>query len=301
MKDGKLQWHPAFGAALRIELADEIEKVQIEEEHLLGKKPMQVDCLVIKVEKDRLIHKNIGRLFKKHNIVEYKSPDESLSINDFYKVYGYACFYQSDTDKVMEISPEELGITFVCNHYPRKMLQHIQNTRGITVNKREEGIYELTGDPIPMQLIITHQLTKEKNFWIQSLRKDLKSGGEIRDLLDAYDKKKTQPLYQAVMDVIIRANQKEAEVEKKMCEALKLLFAEELQEAEQRGKKAGIKYGEEIGIKRGEEIGEQTGIKVLVEVLHDLQIAQNEVSDRIVEKFKVSRNDAENYVKAYYK
>ena len=29
MRDGKVQWHPAFGAALRIELADELEKVQM--------------------------------------------------------------------------------------------------------------------------------------------------------------------------------------------------------------------------------------------------------------------------------
>lgn len=86
MKDGKIQWHPAFAAALRIELADELEKVQIEEEHLLGRKPMQVDCLVVKRNKNQQIHKNIGQLFREHNIIEYKSPEDSLSINDFYKV-----------------------------------------------------------------------------------------------------------------------------------------------------------------------------------------------------------------------
>ena len=103
MKDGRVQWHPAFGAVLRIELGDELEKVQIEEEHLLGSKPMQVDFLVVKVDKKQKIHKNIGKLFRKYNIIEYKSPEESLSINDFYKAYGYACFYQSDTERVMEI------------------------------------------------------------------------------------------------------------------------------------------------------------------------------------------------------
>lgn len=130
MKDGRVQWHPAFGAVLRIELGDELGKVQIEEEHLLSSKPMQVDFLVVKVDKKQKIHKNIGKLFRKYNIIEYKSPEESLSINDFYKAYGYACFYQSDTERVMEISPEDLGITFVCNHYPRKMLKHIQSSLG---------------------------------------------------------------------------------------------------------------------------------------------------------------------------
>lgn len=29
MRDGKVQWHPGFGVDLRIELADELEKVQM--------------------------------------------------------------------------------------------------------------------------------------------------------------------------------------------------------------------------------------------------------------------------------
>lgn len=42
MKDGKLQWHSAFYAAIRIELEEELAKVHMEEEQLLGKKPMQL-------------------------------------------------------------------------------------------------------------------------------------------------------------------------------------------------------------------------------------------------------------------
>ncbi|MCI5529323.1 MAG: hypothetical protein MR406_04165 [Blautia sp.] len=202
MKDGKIQWHPAFGAALRIELAD-------------------------------------------------------------------------------ELSPQDIGITFVCNHYPRKMLKHIQDVRGITVKKCEEGIYELSGDPIPMQLIITHELTKEKNYWMQSLRNNLHSGGEIRDLIDAYDKKKTQPLYQAVMDVILQANWKEAEVEKEMCETLRKLFAEELEEEKRNGVKQGI--------------------TALVKAAYDWKMPKHEVIQKIVEEFQITGSEAENFVKAYYK
>ncbi len=285
MHDGKLQWHPAFSAVLRIELLDELDKIKIEDEHLLGKKPLQTDFLVVKLDGKQKIHKNIGQLFQKYNIVEYKSPDDSLSINDFYKVYAYACLYQSDTEKVMEIPPDEIGITFVCNHYPVKMLKHIQNTRGMTIKKCEQGIYELKGDPFPMQLIITHELTKEKNFWMQSLRNDLKSGGEIRNLIETYDKNKTQPLYQAVMDVILRANYKEVEVEKNMCQALMELFAEDFEVAE----------------KKGLEKGKRKGIKALVEVLHDLQLTQKEVTEKVMSKFELSRTEAENFVNTYWK
>lgn len=49
--------------------------------------------------KETTIKKSIAKLFRNHNIIEYKAPDDYLSINDFYKVYGYACIYQSDTDQ----------------------------------------------------------------------------------------------------------------------------------------------------------------------------------------------------------
>ena len=69
--DDKIQWHPAFDAALQIELEDEAEYLEFEPEHLLSKKPMQIDVLV----------KN------EYNIIEYKSPDDKLNIDDFYKTY----------------------------------------------------------------------------------------------------------------------------------------------------------------------------------------------------------------------
>ena len=122
MEKAKLQWHPAFGAALRITLQDEMQYLEMHEEHLLSKKPLQMDILIIKKLQEVQIKKTIGRVFRKHNIIEYKSPDDSLSVNDFYKVYGYACIYQSNTDRIKEIDPEELTLTFVCSHYPRELL-----------------------------------------------------------------------------------------------------------------------------------------------------------------------------------
>ena len=57
-----IQWHPAFQASIQIEFEAEAEKLTFEPEHLLSKKPMQMD---------------------------------------------------------------ELTITFICNHFPRKMVQHL--------------------------------------------------------------------------------------------------------------------------------------------------------------------------------
>lgn len=95
----KIQWHPAFDAALQIELGEEAKYLTFESEHLLSKKPMQIDVLV-KNEKKVKIRKNIGRIFRQHNIIEYKSPEDHLNIDDFYKVYGYTCIYKTEVEKV---------------------------------------------------------------------------------------------------------------------------------------------------------------------------------------------------------
>lgn len=92
-----LQWHPAFYAGVQIELTEDAENLVFENEHQLGIKPKEIDILIIKKDADVPVRKNIGRIFRKHNIVEYKSPADSLLIDDFYRVYGYTCFFAMST------------------------------------------------------------------------------------------------------------------------------------------------------------------------------------------------------------
>ena len=108
--DEKIQWHPAFDAALQIEFGDEAKYLEFDPEHLISKKPMQIDVLV-KNEKHVKLRKNIGRIFRQYNIIEYKSPEDDLDIDDFYKTYAYACLYKSDTETVDLIPAVIVGVT----------------------------------------------------------------------------------------------------------------------------------------------------------------------------------------------
>ena len=46
--EDKKQWHPAFCAAIELELKEDKEVLYYEREHNLSKKPLQIDLLVIK-------------------------------------------------------------------------------------------------------------------------------------------------------------------------------------------------------------------------------------------------------------
>ncbi|RHS80757.1 hypothetical protein DW928_07045 [Firmicutes bacterium AM43-11BH] len=137
-------------------------------------------------------------------------------------------------DKICEIPPDELTITFICNHFPRRMVQHLKEFRGLNISHVEAGIYYITGDAFPMQLLVTRELDPKENLWLQSLRNNMSKPEEIEVLLKEYEAKKSSKLYQAAMEVITRANWDAVkEVKKTMCEALKELMAEEFQEQEE--------------------------------------------------------------------
>ena len=224
------QWHSAFYAGIQIELEEEADCLIFENEHQLSTKPMGIDVLIIKKNSKIQIHKNIGRIFRTHNIMEYKSPDDYLSIDDFYKVYGYCCFYKSDTPQMDMIKAEELTISFVCSKYPRKLISHLQKIRHYKVKCVEKGIYQVSGDFFPIQIIVATQLGKNENLWLKSLADKIKETSLVEELLESYKGNSKNPLYKSVMNIIVRANKEKFEEVKDMCEALEELMADKIEE-----------------------------------------------------------------------
>ena len=221
-----LQWHPAFYADIQIEFQEESHKLMFQNEYPLSKKPMLVDILVIKKRPGEKIQKNIGRIFRTYNLIEYKSPTDYLSVDDFYKVYGYACFYKADTGKTNEIPAEEITITFVAKNYPRKMIQHLLDARKYTIEKIEPGIYYVYGDVFAIQIIVTGQLLPKHNLWLYSLTDTLTDSTITRELLNEYREKEKDTLYSAAMQVIVAANEHQFKEEENMCDALMKIINE---------------------------------------------------------------------------
>lgn len=237
-KEQVIQWHPAFLAGMQIELGEEAKYLSFEAEHQLGTKTMAIDVL-IKKEKARMIQKNIGQIFRTHNVIEYKSPKDYLSVDDFYKVYGYACFYKSDVPNVDAIPIEELTITLVSKSYPRKLIHHLREVKKYKVHKKEKGIYYVQGDQIPIQILVTSRLDPVENLWLRSLTNDLYESRTVRTLLKEYQKHEKNVLYRSMMDVIVRANPKRFQEGKTMCEALRELMKDEFEAERNKGEKAG--------------------------------------------------------------
>lgn len=235
-----LQWHPAFYAGIQIEFEKERDKLIFENEHQLGTKPKQIDVLIIKKNSNEPIEKNIGRIFRKHNIIEYKSPTDYLSIDDFYLVYGYACLYKADVSNVDTILANEITLSFVCHTFPNKLIKHLKIVRKYSIEKQEDGVYYIKGDFFPIQIIHTKELSKETNLWLRNLTDNIEDKNDITKLMSEYENKISDTLYSSVMDIIITANEKKFKEANAMCDALKKIILEQNREAYEKEKQEAI-------------------------------------------------------------
>ena len=169
MKDTNIQWHPAFVSAIQLEFREDREKLSFEKEHNLNTKPLQIDLLVIKKEKAGAIGNEIGRIFRKYNIIEYKSPRQQLDIDVFYKSESYAGLYKSYGETVDERKAEDITVSIVRDRKPEKLFRYFKQ-HGIRIEKPYDGIYYVLDKvPFPTQVIVAKELEGKQHTWLKSL------------------------------------------------------------------------------------------------------------------------------------
>jgi hypothetical protein len=198
-----IPWHTAFFEAIQMELDEYSQDLQFIPEFPLNTQPLRIDVVIIKKSRDIAIEKNIASIFRKENILEYKSPDDYVSVGDFYKVYGYACLYSS----LNKVDIKDMTLTFVESRYPRELLTHLREVRGYTVEEKWPGIYIVIGDILPIQIIDNRKLSGEENIWLKDLDNRL-DAPEIKRITTEIKRQGKAARIKAYFDVITRANLK---------------------------------------------------------------------------------------------
>ena len=257
--DVNKQWHQGFYGAAQLEFRDDKDNLIFDTEHYLSKEAIRMDMLIVKKIKEFSTKNPIGHVFRKHNVVEYKSPNDGLTIDDFSKTIGYACLYKSLAEKTDEIPLSEITITLVRERYPRKLIQTLlENSYSVT--EYCSGIYYVTGNLMfPTQIVVTGRLDK-KHQWLRVLS----AHANEEDILNfAYASKEltTQGEHNnvdAVYQISVMANIELYEDLKRraplMCEALKYLMKDELEDSMEQGIEKGMQKGMEQGMEKGNDL-----------------------------------------------
>ena len=255
-KSQKLQWHPAFCSALRLELLEDAENLEFTDEFQLTEKPLQIDCTVVKVKRDCKIKNEIGKIFRKHNIFEYKSPMDELNIDTFYKAVAYACLYKVLPNHVDEIPAEEITITPIRDRKPVKLLGELEKS-GYGYKKEAAGIYYVNGAMFPMQIIESSELDVDMHVQLKALTNHLEESLMRQYLLQVSTfEGREKNLADIVLQVIVNSNMEKVREwkgsEQTMCEALRVLMKEELKEERVAGLREGRLEGQREGQREGQ-------------------------------------------------
>ena len=262
-KSQKLQWHPAFCSALRLELLEDAENLEFTDEFQLTEKPLQIDCTVVKVKRDCKIKNEIGKIFRKHNIFEYKSPMDELNIDTFYKAVAYACLYKVLPNHVDEIPAEEITITLIRDRKPVKLLGELEKS-GYGYKKEAAGIYYVNGAMFPMQIIESSELDVDMHVQLKALTNHLEESLMRQYLLQVSTfEGREKNLADIVLQVIVNSNMEKVlewkGSERIMCEALRVLMADELNEERMEGRIEGQREGRLEGQREGRIEGKREG------------------------------------------
>jgi hypothetical protein len=266
------QWHPGYCSAFELGFREDKEYLTFDREYLLNSKPIQVDLLIIKKKRNIITKNSIGKLFRKYNLIEFKSPKDELNFDTYVKVMGYAYLYKAGEKHTGEIDINDITMTFVRSKYPKKLMAMLGED-GYTISNPYKGIYYIERDGfIPAQVVIADKVGDDDNVWLRSLSNNI-GVDTAREMVSATQKlenKGDKDNAEAVMQVSVKANvgiYDRIKEEKDMaCEALRELFKPELEEATQKGRQEGI----ELGRTEGRELGlEQGGNQMIYSLVQD--------------------------------
>ncbi len=235
-KERQTQWHPAFCSAMWLELSEDEEYLDYQKEYNLNTKPLQIDLLIIKKLKDVEIKNQIGKLFRKYNIIEYKSPEDSLNLNTYLKVIAYACLYKTYEEHVDDVKLEDITITLVREGKPVKLFRWFRRNN-YHVIKQYPGIYYIEKENHFMtQVLVSRELSKKNQKWLTLLSRELSEEDATRTAIQmsALTDKAGKMYGDSVLQVAMEENKnvfynmkEENEI---MCEALREFFADEMKE-----------------------------------------------------------------------
>jgi hypothetical protein len=253
--------------------------ILIEGEHRLSKGAMRID-MVIKKKPGVRTRRIIGAIFRGHNVVEYKRPDDPpLTLKVFNKVvYSYAGTYSWQED----VKLTDMTATIICYKKPEELFDTLKKEFNYKVLRKYDGIYYVSYKGFPadkalaIQVVVVPELP-ESEFMLkamapgcgkEALRKAVKillNGNGRRnsaspETLEIWENVVLSKNHLTIMEEVKKMNKREREEIVKSMEQNGLLvnYGRSL---EKRVRQEGIQEGIQKGMQRGMQKGRQEGIQ----------------------------------------
>ena len=289
-----IQWHPGFCSAVEFELRRNQDVLSFQREYPLTKGPLVADLLVVELLEHAAIENEIGKIFRRYNLFEFKSPEDGLSIDDYYKALSYACLFKSSGQSVNEIPADEITLSLVRDAFPREMVRYLTN-EGAEVRQEYPGIYYLTQQAggfgrisllFPTQVIVTGELDRSVHSSLRILTNSAQEDDVRRFLSSVMTEtgQGDQNNIESILQVSVSANSQVYERIRRdhaMCQALRELMKDEIQKD----------VDEAVAKERAD------GIHALVEAYRvDMGLDDQTIIEKVAARFDLTSDQARAYV-----
>lgn len=244
ISDATTDWHSGFCAAAELGLSENKEDLFFEREYPLSKRPLRIDMLIVEKRDGVQIKNKIGHIFKRYNIIEYKSPGDGLSIDDFFKTYSYAGLYKSLGETEDARQAEQITVSMFRNEKPEKMIEYLKE-HGLTIEEKYPNIYYVGGLLFSLQIVVTRQIEGKKNRGLRILSRNASEEDILAFIEEAgeYTTQGDKENVDAILQVSVSANYELYEELKRrepnMCEAMRRLMKDEIADEVREAQKDG--------------------------------------------------------------
>ena len=138
--------------------------------------------MVLIDEEGLLKDKAIFRIFKKHNIAEYKNPHDALNGRVIRKGCGYVNLYIGTAEHEGDVPPEQVTLSIFRDRKPVKLFREMMESGQLTEDA-VKGIYHVEGlIDLPFQIVITGELEGPEYAACRALT-DRASGVDVEQII----------------------------------------------------------------------------------------------------------------------
>ena len=264
-EEGKINWHLGFQGGIDLELHPWKHSLVFEPEKELSKESLWLDLVVTKKDPELEMDHPIGRLMRQYSIFEYKSPEDSVSINDCAKTAGCALLYAGLGETVNKIPLNRTSVFLVRDAYPREMIEELRRLE-LAVTETQAGIYEISPRPLGMSLfiVVTGRMDPDGCPVLSLLRAnaDKRRAGEFIQRSDGLKEPGDLANIRAVLNILFAANPEIVEWIRRngvMSEPLRDFVQPWLDESWKEGWSKGMNEGWSKGMNEGWSKGMNEG------------------------------------------
>ena len=219
--------------------------------------------------------------------MEYKSPDDHLDIDTFFKTLAYANLYKSYGKTLDSIKADDVTISIIREAKPAGLFQYFKE-HGYSISSPYRGIYYIEGPfPFPAQIVSTGELEEKSHTWLRDLSKRM-DRESLRDLLEKIcqiTEKNDREMANSILEVSIEANQQMVEGlrgDDSMFETLMEIMEPRIDEIRKKERKEERKEG----------------IQSTINILRRLKHKDPEIKSEIMKQYQLTEEEASVYLRS---